>query len=201
MQPRLVESGERLKKFTEPVNDQKLEPADPGGTELIDAGPVTFGVEYRFFYQRDAEGELTDEVNDHGLSIHVYEGSSGLTAPEHLRFDCLLMRPHYHYINWAEQRQEHVWYDPASSGDMVEWSLDRLRNRLVPMLIEAGATQLINEIDPREVEAALSKVAGWADALRERAQRNWRGSIYLTGAGVWPHWHPADAPGQYAQHG
>jgi hypothetical protein len=183
-------------QFTEPVNDQKLEPADEVGTEFIEAGPITFAVEYRFLCQRDAEGELTDEVNDHGLTIHVYEGSSGIRAPEHLRFDCFLIRPHYHYISWATQRQEHVWYDPAASGDMVEWSIERLRNRLVPMLIEAGATELASRIDLRDVDAALPKVAGWAEALRERAQRNWQGPVYLTGAGVYPHWRPADVPGQ-----
>ena len=181
-------------EFTEPINDQKLEPADPEGTELIDAGPITFGVEYRFLCQKDAEGELTDEVNDHGLTIHVYEGSSGLKAPEHLRFDCLLMRPHYHYVNWATQRQRHMWYDPTASGDMVEWSLERIQNRLVPMLIDAGATELANQTDPREVNAALPRLAGWGEALREKAQRNWRGPVYLTGAGVYPHWRATDAP-------
>ena len=173
-------------QFTELVNDKKLEPADPDGTELVDAGVVTFGIEYRYLYQKDAKGNLTQEVNDHGLAIHVYERPE-VRAPEHLRFDCLLIRPHYHYINWALQRQQHIYYDPAGSGDMIEWSLERLRSRLIPMLIEAGAVELARRVDPREIDSAVPKVAGWAQALRERAQRDWRGSVYLTGAGIYPH--------------
>ena len=171
--------------FTEELNERRLEPPDPDTTVYVEAGPITFALEYRFMYQKDAEGRLTDEVNDHGLSIHVLEGR-GDKPKEHLRFDCFQIRPHYHYVNWPLVKQQHMWFDTAGCGDIFQWTIERFKTRLPHMLIAAGAEDLASQLDQGEIDAALPKVIAWADALRERAHINWRGRLYLTGAGIYP---------------
>ena len=47
---------------------------DPANTVYLEAGVITFGLEYRFSYQNGSDGHLTDEVKDRGISIHIFEG-------------------------------------------------------------------------------------------------------------------------------
>src|SRR5690242_17412743 len=89
-------------------------------TEYIQAGNLTFGVEFRRvddeilqkaavnFVKADTTGvipafggrrasEPPGPEADCGVSIHVFDNEgSGLT--EHLRFDCFDIEPHYHYV-------------------------------------------------------------------------------------------------------
>ena len=39
----------------------------PENTEYIQAGPITFAVEYRFLYHEDPHGQLTDVLFDQGI--------------------------------------------------------------------------------------------------------------------------------------
>ena len=56
-------------------------------TEFISAGPLTFGIEYRF---------LTRAEPEEGVCVHVFEGKPERLS-ERLRFDCFDEDPHYHY--------------------------------------------------------------------------------------------------------
>lgn len=137
--------------------------ADPAKTVFIPAGALLFGIEYRRLQ------------NDRGLCIHVYRDRDGareavLRDEEVLRFDCFERAPHYHYA-WSANDQ-YVPFDPAADGDPLQWTLERLHKRLPVMLIRAGAADLASTLDQREIEAALPKLAGWAEAMlvQERQQ-------------------------------
>ena len=60
-----------------------------GAGELIQAGAVTFGLEYRTL--RDGAEE--------SVCIHVYGNAIPGQDKELLRFDCFSEAPHYHYRN------------------------------------------------------------------------------------------------------
>ena len=158
---------------------------DPANTVYVEAGVITFGLEYRFSYQKGSDGHLTDEVKDHGISIHIFEGP-GSQGRELLRFDCFQIRPHYHYANWSLEKHQLTWFDTAAWGDFFQWAIERLKTRLPHMLMAAGAEQLAAQVDQRAVDAVLPKVVVWAEALTERALVNWHGRLYLTGAGNSP---------------
>ena len=64
---------------------------ETGGTEeYIEAGAVTFGLEYR---------TGVGAMNDEGICIHVYGNDLEGDDKELLRFDCFRIGPHYHYRN------------------------------------------------------------------------------------------------------
>ena len=149
-------------------------------TEYVDAGAVTFGVEFRFLNKIDAQHRMTAKVADFGVCIHVFAGGPG-KSQERLRFDCFQIKPHYHYINVPEGRNDRLHLDTAACGDSYQWMMDCLRNRLPAMLIEAGDPEAARTVDQREVEAALPKVDAWARALAQRAQTNWEGTMVLSG--------------------
>ena len=60
-----------------------------GPEELIPAGAVTFGLEYRLLHGGDEQG----------LCIHVYGNDMPGDDKELLRLDCFRIAPHYHYRN------------------------------------------------------------------------------------------------------
>ncbi len=156
-------------------------------TEFIEAGAVTFGMEYRFLPRRDAEGKASDRIMDHGICIHVLDGSRN-GKYEHLRFDCLQNRPHYHYLDWTRGKDdwyhEHATIDTAADGDAFQWTIERLRSKLPSMLVRARADDLARRLDQEQIEAALPKITAWATILRERALSNFKGTLDLWEAGV-----------------
>ena len=79
-------------------------------------------------------------------------------------------------------RDEHVYIDTAAEGDPLRWALERIRTRLTAMLVRSGAVELARKLDQKEIDSAWPKLAGWADALKERACTNWRGAVNLIGA-------------------
>jgi hypothetical protein len=125
--------------------------ADLEKTIFIPAGALTFGIEYRHLQ------------NDQGLCIHVYRGPD-YRNDEVLRFDCFERQPHYHYA-WSANDQ-YVPLDPTADGEPLHWTLERLRTRLPAMLIRAGAPDLARTLDQRDIDAALPKISGWAEALQ-----------------------------------
>ncbi|MBI3326705.1 MAG: hypothetical protein HYZ81_08390 [Nitrospinae bacterium] len=132
--------------------------ADPAKTIYIPAGALTFGMEYRHLQ------------NDQGICIHVFRTADG-QQDEVLRFDCFERTPHYHYA-WSANDQ-YVPLDSTADGDPLQWTLERLRTRLPAMLIRAGAPDLARTLDQRDIDAALPKIAGWAETLQtqERQRR------------------------------
>src|ERR1700752_4755028 len=96
-------------------------------TEMVPAGRVTFGIEYRWFNDETVqEGTPPDDgaaVNpDEGLSIHVFATESG---NELLRFDCFDENPHYHYMyhRLDPPSSDHVDFDAVVNGDPLQWVL------------------------------------------------------------------------------
>lgn len=61
--------------------------------------------------------------------------------------------------------------DTAAEGAPLQWTLVRLRTRLPAMLIQAGELDLAREFDQRDIDAALPKIAGWAEALQAQARQ------------------------------
>ena len=109
-------------------------PAAEARTTFFSAGAIRFGVEFRELTDAvaasavleaasgDERGQTT-ELDDRGVSIHVFGNQDG-EEREFLRFDCFLEDPHYHYISWREHSNEMLHMDPALSGDPVEFALE-----------------------------------------------------------------------------
>ena len=127
--------------------------------EYVEAGVLTFGIEYR-----------GPEDDDEGVSIHVFGEVDGKST-ELLRFDCFNKEPHYHY--GPEGKDERLMLDYTAEGDPVPWAIDRLRFRLIPMLARAGHAETARQVDQRLLEERLDQVEGWATAIsRNRGKYN-----------------------------
>jgi hypothetical protein len=165
------------------VYNMPPQPPEEANTTYLDAGAVTFGVEYRVvdpdvlretYKDNPAQlAELEERSPDggfyaEGLSLHVV-GSDG---HEYLRFDLFDNPPHYHY-NHPPVGDQHtnnvVDYDPVANGPMLDWAIARLRERLPDMLREAGGDAIADHVDPAAVETALTKVESLAEAARRPA--------------------------------
>jgi hypothetical protein len=147
---------------------------------VVDAGPVKFLVEPRILddnavgmvgagpsqsaiQSQSPDGPLFD---DNGPTVHVMGGEDGL---EHLRFDCFVNKPHYHYVRYRENQLVTVRLDQYAEGDPVDWTMDHLRRRLADMLDYAGASDLSQGVRDHQpdVLAALDEV----DSLVRTARR------------------------------
>jgi hypothetical protein len=119
--------------------------ADEDGS-TVPAGPITFVIEHRTVEQDGAETG--------GPTVRVLGAADG---HEYLRFDMFNVRPHYHYEppGVAERR---LTIDTVAEGDAVSWSLGRLRDRLAPMLAEAGGRGLADALDQQTVIRAVAEV-------------------------------------------
>ena len=130
-----------------------------GDEELIQAGALTFGLEYRLLPGRDE-----------GLCIHVYGNALSGQDKELLRFDCFVAHPHYHYRNAAAQKNERLELDCTAEGDPLSWTLDKIKHRLPAMLLRCEVEDIARAIDQRDVDAALPKIAAWAETkIRRKA--------------------------------
>jgi hypothetical protein len=137
-------------------------------TEYFEAGAITFGVEYRLLTaaiaaiavveQADGSDAAPPELDDRGVSIHVFAEQQG-ERRELLRFDCFEEDPHYHYVCWDPRSNEMLHLDPVADGDPLAWALDRLRTRLSPMLVRAGAAEVASRVDERSLDEVLPRVA------------------------------------------
>ena len=137
-------------------------------TEYFEAGDLCFGVEYRLLTDAiaaasrtesaaGADPGLTSDLDDRGVSIHVFGTESGERL-EYLRFDCFDEDPHYHYISWKHRQNHMIHLDLVADGDPVCWALERIRTRLPQMLERAGAAELARRVDPGAIERVLPRV-------------------------------------------
>ena len=155
------------------------EPIDASSTEWFEAGPVRFGLESRHVtpealreaYRDDPAALAEIEENspeggfsDDGVSIHVLGTSDG---HEYLRFDVFAGDPHYHYIHRSGDRNHWIPFDFVSSGDMEAFVLRCLRERLAPMLTEAGGADLAEGLDSRALGSAIDALALRLESVRE----------------------------------
>lgn len=155
-------------------------PARMSHTELYAAGPIQIGVEYRLLneeliaeeYGENARGkfgdappeELGDQIDEDGVSIHVFGDSA---EREYLRFDCFEDFPHYHYLDPVAGHQTVYTYDVVADGPMHAWALERIERRLPEMLRAAGAEELAASIDSAALARVLPEVSRAVDRARE----------------------------------
>jgi hypothetical protein len=136
----------------------------------FDAGAVRLGVEYR---RVDPEGlrklyagdaAALAELERHspaggfhasGVSIHVVGADDG---HEYLRFDAFDDDPHYHYIRPTGDHNHWIPFDPVAGGDVLAFALRSLRERLAPMLVEAGGEAVAARLDAGRVRRAVDEV-------------------------------------------
>jgi len=159
------------------------QPADEASTRWIDAGPISIGVEYRELDPESLLASYEDKpqsmeellkaggatFTDEGVSFHV---KSSQNDHEYLRFDVFIGDPHYHYIRNASETEpisNHIIpFDVAAHGEMFEWTLRCLRERLPAMLAEVDAEDLVADLDP----SRLAKAVDEAEVLARGAQAN-----------------------------
>jgi hypothetical protein len=155
-------------------------PHVPGNTLLFDAAPLSIGVEYRHLSEEiltqvygaehaaeimaerfgNPEMQTESESFNSGISIHVFDASTGV---EHLRFDDLDAKKHYHYLR-SDGRHAVVWFDDVANGDLVSWALSSLRERAANMLELAGAGDLAARVDRDALARVLPEVEAAARA-------------------------------------
>ena len=136
-------------------------------TYYVDAGVVTIGVEYRIVDEatvmanlnahgmdRPPPGARQQIDEDGGVSLHVCDAA---TRSEYLRFDMFDASPHYHYL-CHDEYQLNIPYDRNACGDMTDWALECIRRRLPDMLAYCGATDLVAQLDPAKIEAAMPQI-------------------------------------------
>jgi hypothetical protein len=87
---------------------------------------------------------------------------------ELLRFDCFAVHPHYHYRNATVQKNERLELDYTAEGDPLAWALDKIKHRLPAMLMRCEAEPIARDLDQRNIDAALPKIAAWAEIKTRR---------------------------------
>ena len=90
---------------------------------------------------------------------------------EHLRFDCFENEPHYHYVRNADGGNLICRIDQHAEGDPIDWTLNRLRERLPEMLEFAGVPELAAQTraDHEKVLAVIDEVAELLGKARVQA--------------------------------
>jgi hypothetical protein len=153
-------------------------------TRTLPAGAVVFGVEYRSvdpeslratyegnaaqlaeLEERSPEGGFSDE----GISIHVTGAEDGW---EYLRFDVFDDEPHYHYVHRTADGSvvnQVIDFDVAAHGDVLDWTIERLRTRLAEMLCAAGGESVARDLDATLIGRVVNDVEQLA--REERARR------------------------------
>ena len=139
--------------MTQPAMHALMGGETGGAEELIAAGAVTFGLEYRTLHGGEEEG----------VCIHVYGNSIPGEDKELLRLDCFRNEPHYHYRNSTIKKNERLMLDYTAEGDPLSWALDKIKNRLPIMLLRCGADDIARSVDQRDVDAAMPKIVAWAE--------------------------------------
>lgn len=161
------------------VYNVQPQPPVEADTRWFPAGAVTIGVEYRVVdpdalaetYGDDAEAMTEIEENspeggfvDSGVSIHVRGTADG---HEYLRFDCFEGEPHYHYVRPTGDHNNVVEFDAAAHGDMLDFTVDRLRTRMAEMLMHAGGDAVATQLDAAVQEPAIDAVEQLARSARD----------------------------------
>jgi len=157
------------------------EPPDPKNCQWLEAGAVRLGLEYRVLdparlaeaYAGSDEDLAEIEANSpeggffgSGVSIHVVGAVDG---HEYLRFDAFDDDPHYHYVRPSGDHNHWVPFDPVAGGDMLEFALRSLRERLGPMLREARGQEVAALLQPDQQMPVIDEIERLAYEARKRA--------------------------------
>jgi len=156
--------------------------------EFVDAGAVTFGVRNRRYswregviiyalgrYEEDqfqfnvqprtVEGRYGEQAKNI-FSDGIYEGVEGKRL-QFLRFEIFNKQPHYHYCHFPEGKEEEWNMDDTAEGDLISWTISRLRERLIPMLMRAEFPEVAREVDPQIVSTRLPQVEALARKIAQ----------------------------------
>lgn len=115
------------------------------GCEVIEAGNIRFGLEFR----------KLPGMNACGVAIHVLSDVAGQEI-EILAFDCFDKNSHYHY-GPRNKDLRHYW-DTTVVPDPLRWVLDRFREGRLPSMIEwAGYPSIAAELDTNLIATKLAK--------------------------------------------
>ena len=125
-----------------------------GSEELIAAGAVSFGLEYR---------TNVGAMNDEGICIHVYGNDIEGDDKELLRFDCFRISPHYHYRNAPIGQNHRLELD--FTAEEIRWPGHWTKSRTVCRLCcsAARANSTARQVDQRDVAAAVPHIVAWAE--------------------------------------
>ncbi len=126
------------------------------GTTRIEAGAVTFALQYRAL------------MPDQGVCIQVVGDVSG-AEKELLRFDCFDQSPHYHYAPLEKNERHNM--DKTTAGNPVGWTLRQLRTRLPEMLGHAGYEEVANRLDRDLISSKLDEVEAAARSMALKQRR------------------------------
>jgi hypothetical protein len=148
---------------------------DAEHTTYLEAGTLRIGVEYRkldpealeAYYSGDDLAEVIENspdggFSDQGVSIHI---ESVADDHEYIRFDVFDDDPHYHYVDKAAGSNQVIGFDTAAHGDMMQWAIEQVRGRLVPMLEAAGAAHVAATLDPEATDKIANDLEAYIDGL------------------------------------
>jgi hypothetical protein len=163
------------------VYQMQPEPPDADNCQWLEAGAIRLGLEYRVVdparlaeaYAGSAEDLAELEANSPeggfhgaGVSIHVVGAADG---HEYLRFDAFDGDPHYHYVRPSGDHNHWIPFDPIAGGDMLDFALRSLRERLGPMLCEAGGGKVAALLDAKKQNPAIDEIERLAHEARKQA--------------------------------
>ena len=124
------------------------------GTEIIKAGNIRFGLEFR---------ELSV---GRGLAIHVLGDVAGQEI-ELLAFDCFDRGPHYHY--GPRNKNIRLYWDQTIVPDTLRWTLDQFKQRkLSEMIGAAGYPGIVQELDLDFIDAKLPEIEAAAMSMVQK---------------------------------
>jgi hypothetical protein len=161
------------------VYEVQPEPIDPSCSIRFSASSVTLILESRIVdeeslaasYAGDPDGlaeiqrSMPEEgFSDRGMSIHVVGAEDG---HEYLRFDVFDDDPHYHYIRPNKTHNHWVPFDAVSGGDMFDFVIRSLSNRLREMLCEAGGESVARDLELDDLDVAVKALQKTALLARD----------------------------------
>ena len=115
------------------------------GDEIIQAGNIKFGLEYRDL----------PSIDDRGVAIHVLSDVAGQEI-ELLAFDCFQRAPHYHY--GPRNKDVRIYWDTTLVPDTLRWTLDQFKEGKLPDMLErAGYPGVVAELDRDLVLSKLER--------------------------------------------
>ena len=137
------------------------------GDEVIEAGNIKFGLEYRPTFTM---------TPGRGVTIHVLSDVEGQEI-EILAFDCFDQAPHYHY--GPRNKDVRIYWDTTLVPDTLRWTLDQFTEGKLPAMIErAGYPGVAAELDTVLIASVLeNEVVPKALALCPATTNNSLGNL------------------------
>ena len=128
----------------EMVSKQKRVQVHYRGDEIIEAGNIKFGLEYRPTFTM---------TPGQGATIHVLSDVEGQEI-ELLAFDCFDNFPHYHY--GPRNKDVRIYWDTTLVPDTLRWTLDQFTEGKLPAMIErAGYPSVAAALDTDLIASVL----------------------------------------------